>query len=273
VTRALVAAAIAVIALVPLAAAASPQVKTFTDAANEKKGAPDIGKVSIYQSGAVLYIAAEVRNMPKLMSPGFVSFALNTDGNAKTGSIRGADYIVYLDLSTGQGILERWNGKKYVAIARKADPAKTAVGKGGCGLQFNLANFGWPRSVGFALVVGKVTGASSAVTDSAPNSGLWQYTITPQVAGFNFDFVPGAPVAGRVFAAVKPVLTLTDGTKTAATKTTCSAKLAGKPLAPTGGSCRWTVPAFSMGERLVITPTVVYGGRKVSFAPYSFKVI
>jgi hypothetical protein len=276
VVRVLAAAALAALAFVPAGAAATaPLVKTFTDTANEHKGAPDIGKVSIYQSGDVLYIAAMVKNMPKLMSPGFVSFALNTDGNAKTGSIRGGDYVVYLDLSTGQGILERWNGKKYVGITKKADPARTVVGKGGCGLQFNLANFGWPKTIGFALVVGKVTGSSSGVTDTAPNTGLWSYPITPQIAGFNFDFSPGAAAAGHTFAAVMPTLTLTDHTKTAAQGVTCSAKLAGKAFAPAGGKggCRWTIPAFAMGEQLVITPTVVYQGRKVSFAPYSFKVV
>ena len=273
--RALAACAFAALLLAPIGAAAAPSVKTFTDAANEHKGAPDIRKVSISQSGAVLTISAEVTRMPKLMSAGFVSFALNTDGNVSTGSIRGGDYVVYVDLSTGQAIVEKWNGTKYVATRKVASPARTLVGTTGCGLEFNLANFGWPKTIGFALVVGKVTGASSALTDTAPNKGLWTFNVTPQIAGFNFDFTPGAPKAGGVFAAVSPTLTLTDHAKSTPASTTCSAKLAGNILTPIGaaGSCRWRIPALAMGEKLVITPTVTYQGRKVSFAPYSFKVV
>lgn len=269
----MLAAAIATLLLAPLGAAAGPTaVKTFTDAANEHRGAPDIGKVSIYQTGDVLNITAEVKDMPKLMSPGFVSFALNTDGNAKSGAIRGGDYVVYIDLSTGQAIVEKWNGKKYVDTKKTAAPARTLVGKNGCGLAFNLANFGWPKTIGFALVVGKITGSSSALTDTAPNKGLWAFQVTPQIAGFNFNFVPGAPKAGAVFSAVSPVLTLSDGSKMAA-HATCSARLAGKPLTSSGGSCRWKIPALAAGEKLVVTPTVAYQGRRVSFEPYSFKVV
>jgi hypothetical protein len=275
VTRFLVAGALAALAFAPLGAAASPAVKTFTDASNEHKGAPDIRKVSIYQSGDVLNISAQVANMPKLMSAGFVSFTLNTDGNAKTGSIRGGDYVVYVDLSTGSAIFEKWNGKKYAATKKIASPTKTLVGKTGCGIEFNLANFGWPKTVGFALVVGKVTGASSALTDTAPDKGLWTYAVTQQIAGFNFDFTPGAPKAGSVFSAISPTLTLSDNSKVTPTTTRCSAKLAGNVLAPIGGagSCRWKIPALAAGAKLVITPTVTYQGQRVSFDAYSFKVV
>jgi hypothetical protein len=275
VARALAAGAFAALLLAPLGAASSPSARTFTDTAHEQKGAPDIRKVSISQSGAVLNITATVANMPKLMSAGFVSFALNTDGNAGTGSIRGGDYVVYIDLSTGQAIVEKWNGRKYAATKKVASPAKTLVGKTGCGIEFNLANFGWPKTIGFALVVGKVTGASSALTDTAPNHGLWPFAVTQQIAGFNFDFVPGAPKAGAVFSAISPVVTLTDRAKATPATTTCSAKLGGDVIAPIGaaGSCRWKIPALAAGEQLVITPTVTYRGHKVSFDPYSFKVV
>ena len=274
-TRLVIAGAFATLVLAPLGAAASPSVTTFTDASNEHKGAPDIRKVSIYQSGDVLNINAQVVNMPKLLSAGFVSFALNTDGNAKTGSIRGGDYLVYVDLSSGSAIFEKWNGKKYVAVKKTASPTKTLVGKTGCGIQFNLANFGWPKTIGFALVVGKATGATSGLTDTAPNKGLWPFAVTQQVTGFNFDFTPGAPKAGAVFSAISPKLTLSDRSTATPATTTCSAKLGGSVLAPIGaaGSCRWQIPALAVGEQLVITPTVTYQGRKVTFDPYSFKVV
>jgi hypothetical protein len=275
VSRALVAGAFAALVLAPLGAAASPSTKTFTDTAKEKKGAPDIRKVSISQSGVVLNLTATVANMPQLKSAGFVSFALNTDGNARTGSIRGGDYVVYIDLSNSQAIVEKWNGKKYAATKKVASPAKTLVGKTGCGIEFNLANFGWPRTIGFALVVGKVTGASLALTDTAPNQGLWSFAVTQQIAGFNFNFTPGAPKAGAVFSAISPMLTLTDRAKVTPATTTCSAKLGGNVLAPVGaaGSCTWKIPALAVGEQLVITPTVTYQGQKASFDPYSFKVV
>lgn len=133
--------------------ASNAPIATFSDSLGEVAGAPDISKVTVSLDGQVLTIEAQVANMPEVVSEGLVAFALNTDSNPATGSILGADYVVSMDMKTLQGSVLHWTGSDYVQAEKVADPSRSLIGGGSAGLMFNLANFGSPTHIEFAVLV------------------------------------------------------------------------------------------------------------------------
>jgi hypothetical protein len=271
--------AVAGLAFAAFAASAAPasaaRVVTFHDATGEVAGAPDIGKVTITQDEDVLTVEAAVSDLPQLGDEGTALFELNTDGDATTGSLDGADYILLFDLKTWQGAVQRWNGSKYVDAKKSTDPSRTLISGSSVGFMFNLANFGWPKQIQLGVVV--VRGAvADGLLDRAPDTGAWPFAVTPTMQTLDLDFTQTRPHVGSVFgySAGSAKLALSDKTTVAPRTLSCTAHLGGVQLSGLGrkDSCRWMIPAGSAGKLLTVDATARYDGMTDDFGSWKFRV-
>lgn len=262
---------------VPLASTAP--IATFSDSLGEVAGAPDIGKVTVSVDGQVLTIEAQIANMPEVMSEGIVGFLLNTDSNAATGSLSGADYIVGLDVKTLSGSVLHWNGTEYVQAEKVADPSRNLIGGGTAGLMFNLANFGSPTHIEFAVLVSRGP-SDSGLIDVAPDAGLWAFdttatptptpTPTPAPAVVKPVFgtvtmVPAKPVAGKKLVFTLAVKRSDTGAPLTTGRMVCDPSVAGVVIKHaesfTGGTAKLTflVPKTAKGKLLKVKIKIVNG--------------
>lgn len=287
---ALAAAAMAVFVLPAGAVSVSHRatIATFQDAVGEVAGGPDITTVTASLEGAVLTVSADVTGMPAPTSDGAMMFVLNTDGNPATGSINGADYIIFMDMKTLQGSVEHWNGSDYVAADKVADPSQSIIGGSTAGFRFHLANFGSPTHIEFALMVLKGT-PETGVADVAPDSGLWAFDVRVPTPAPTTTTTPGpGPAPLPAPAAVKPVFgtattvpaTLVAGRKVVFTlavkrsdtgaplttgKMVCDPSVQGKVVTHaesfTGGTAKlvFTVPKAAKGKTLKVKVTIKVG--------------
>ena len=250
---------------------------TFSDSQGEMSGAPDIGKVAVLVDGAVLTIEAEVARMPELLSEATTLIGLNTDGDRTTGSLQGADYIVFFEMKDMAASVMRWNGSDYVGADKVADPSRTLISGHGFGLMFNLANFGSPKQIEFMLVVvrGPVDGG---LIDTAPDTGLWTFDTTapapapppsaPAVVKpvFGaFGTVPARPVAGKKVVFTLAVNRSDTGAPLKTGRMICDPSVAGKVLPHaesfTNGKARlaFVVPKTAKGKQLKVKVTIKAG--------------
>lgn len=199
----------------------SATIASFSDSVGEVPGGPDISTVTVSLDGNVLTVEGQVAGMPELMSDGAVMFILNTDSNPSTGGLQGADYVIAMDMKTLQGGVMRWDGSDYVPADQVADPSRTLIGSGSVGFMFNLANFGSPRHIEFAMMVLKGT-TDTGLLDVAPDGGLWAFdAVAPTPA----PPTTTTPTPTPTPVVVKPVI----GTPTA----TPAAAVAGKRMTVT----------------------------------------
>jgi hypothetical protein len=245
----------------------------FNDGSAEVSGAPDIGAVTVKQDGSVLTVEAEVGDMLQLGDRGTALFMLNTDGDAETGDIYGADYLLFWDSKTFASDVERWNGKKYVAARKAADPSRSVVSGHSVGFEFNLANFGWPRRIELSVAISRGD-PSAGVVDFAPNKGAWSFAIHPAMDTLDLTFGQEQPKAGAAFGVKRGTLALTDGHALTPTVFSCTARIGGIRLAGIGrpGACRWEIPENAAGKQFLLDVTVSYAGETADFGTWKFRV-
>ena len=253
---------------------------TFSDSRGEIAGGPDIGTVTVSVDGQVLTIDADVAGMPQLFSEGTTLFALNTDGDRTTGSLQGADYLVFFDMKDMSSSVMRWNGSDYGDADKVADPSRTLIGGSSAGLMFNLANFGSPRRIEFMIVV--VRGSlDGGLIDTAPDTGLWAFdtttpaptptptpTPTPVVVRPVFGaarMVPAKPLAGKKVVFTLAVRRSDTGAPLTTGRMICDPSVAGKVLPHaesfTNGTARlaFVVPKTAKGKQLKVKVTIKTG--------------
>jgi hypothetical protein len=280
--------ATAAVAICVSSAGAVPVVRTstiatFQDSVGEVAGGPDISAVTVSLDGAVLTVDATVAGMPEVMSDGEVMFLLNTDGNSTTGSLNGADYVLFLDMKTLEGSVLHWNGSDYVDADKVADPSRTMIGGGGAGFMFNLANLGSPTHIDFAMAVLKGS-TDSGLMDVAPDSGLWGFDTTvaptptpapkptpvpaPAVVKPVFGtptMVPAKPVAGKRVVFTLAVKRSDTGARLTTGKMTCDPSVSGKVISHAesfkGGTAKlvFTLPKSAKGKTLKVKVTIAVG--------------
>jgi hypothetical protein len=254
-------------------------IATFSDSVGEIAGGPDIGTVTVSLDGAVLTVEGKVTSMPEVLSEGAVMFTLNTDSNQATGELRGADYVLFMDMKTLQGSVLRWNGGDYVAADKVADPSRTLISGGSAGFMFNLANFGSPTHIELAMMVVKGS-TDSGLIDIAPDSGLWAFdttvapapapvpTPTPAVVKPVFGTattIPAKPVAGKKVVFTLAVNRSDTGAPLTTGKMVCDPSYKGIVIKHaesfTGGTAKlvFTVPKAAKGKTVKVKVTIVSG--------------
>jgi hypothetical protein len=254
-------------------------IATFSDSVGEVAGGPDIGIVTVSLDGAVLTVEGNVAGMPDVLSDGAVMFLLNTDSSQATGSMHGADYVLFMDMKTLQGSVLHWNGSDYVAADKVADPSRTLISGGSAGFMFNLANLGSPTHIEFAMVVVKGS-TESGLIDVAPDSGLWAFdtivapapppapTPTPAVVKPVFGTattIPAKPTAGKKVVFTLAVKRSDTGAPLTTGKMICDPSYKGIVIKHAesfkGGTAKlvFMVPKAAKGKTLKVKVTIVNG--------------
>ena len=278
---ALRAAALASLALV-VAAVAGAAPMAYSDPTGDNGAAADIGAVTAdVAADGYVHVETTIANMP-FLAPGFVGLALDTDRSGSTGSLRGADYLVAVDMSDLRGSLLKWGGSDYVDAPTQAGDVRYLVGGGGIEFLLRPAVLGGATSFNF-LVVASTGAADSEQFDFAPDGGSWFFEVqmpapapTPAPAlatSVQAIYAPAFAKAGKPFRVSRASVRLDNGTTAPAATFRCRATLAGKSLRGSGiGGCTFAIPKTAKGKRLVVTVSATYAGRTISTAPRSFVV-
>jgi hypothetical protein len=240
--------AVAVSALVVAAtapAAAGPA--TYTDATGDSSSAPDIQRISITDNGASWLFEIDLASVQDLADNSVVALALDTDRNASTGN-GGIDYAIFA--SAGGLAFDKWDGTTFSPFTHT--PTNPALSGGRLTFTVTKTDVGSPASFNFYVV--SVHGTDQ---DTAPDGNADFAYPLPTVQRV---LIAGAPVAhaGKVFAVTGIRAQMSDQTTAAPSSVTCSATLAGKPLAK-AGACSWHVPKTAKGKTLVVKLTIVVG--------------
>jgi hypothetical protein len=288
-TYRIVIATLAVAAIACPAAAASrrtaaptvPNSVTFTNSGTSDPMAPLINSVTVSNDGGgELTFQVNIANRPQLTSDMLIALALNTDQNAATGdpNAGGADYSVFVD-PLGIGVL-RWNGTGYDTVSTQS-PLSDGYTPSGATINVNTADLGGTSSFNFfATAISGVTfdsngnpDNSNAHLDAAPRQGSWPYQLKSAsltLAASAFQTRPSRATGGHPFQALLTIAR-SDGAQLANAQVTCTATIAGKPLAAKAHStvgdiawCGWLIPKTARGKTLHATVTVTSDGAQAS---------
>jgi hypothetical protein len=263
----LLAAASAVAALLASLPAGAAGSQTYTDPSGDSASAADVGSVAVSNDDAgALTIGLRFANRTQLNPDDGFAIGLDTDRNARTGQVFGAEYLL---VGTAEGAgLAGWNGTTY----DPAVPQTTLLATSDL-MNFRINRSELGNASSFDLFV-LTFNDSTEDSDMAPNVGaVWTYNVQlkPDVRSVNATFAPAKPRAGKRFAVAGVRLTLASGQRVAPETKRCTAKLAGKTLRPSG-TCAWLVPKTAKGKRLTVSMVVTYKGVTRTLGPLSYKV-
>jgi hypothetical protein len=146
-----------------------------------------------------------------------------------------------------------------------------AVTRSATGIRFTFAASDIGGATAFAFAIDTLLGdPANKQVDAAPDQGEWSYdTVAPTVTGATFILRPAAAAsskgvkAGTTVSVTGVTLKLSNNTTAPPDSFSCTAKLAGKRLAPSG-RCTWRIPKKAHGT-MVVTVTISYGGDSSAF--------
>jgi hypothetical protein len=240
---------------------------TYHDPAGDSGVAGDITDVSVeaVQASSQVTFRVTGRNLAtSTVNP--VNLGIDSDANTATGDLqhRGVDYVFSVD--NGGYWFAKWNG---------ADWAVTA--------HLSVEIFGDSNELVISVNVSEIGGAevfnfyawtdqAGAVRDSAPNQGVFNYSVAangPQIDAVDVTSVPAAgPRAGRKFSVTPTTLHLPTGQQPTPESYSCVARFRGLILPGRGiGRCTLMIPRRnSRGKRLIVVLSVAYEGSTKSVA-------
>ena len=272
--------AMAVLALAMVPAASSGN---YADASGDNTGgAGDLTSVTVSGDKGSGQLVFRIAGVNIASSPQNVIFLdIDSDANPNTGNLNdgGADYSFYVDDNSYDFV--HWNGSDWVET-----PNATVRVSGGTSLimvSVNRAELGNSADVNFSATAFSISlGATNPGFDSAPDDGMYNYSLDangPQINSVNVQTTPSAgPKAGKRFVVVPTALQLPpDARTTPATllpdSYSCTAKLGAKKLSGSGtGGCTISVPKKkARGKKLTVQLTVNYEGAAKT-VPLTFKV-
>jgi hypothetical protein len=253
------------LALVQVAAAD----QTFTDPTGDATGgAADVGNVSVANDTTTGTVTIGVQtNQNPLASGAFLIVLLNTDRNAGTGPLLGAEYAFVID-ATGYDVLA-WNGSDYVTSSATTD--RVSFSAGTFTIQINKSDLGNLPLGAFDLNVLSALESGDQIVgqDLAPDAGAWTYTLAtpppppppPPTVSLGAATSKAGVHAGKAFSVSAPVTT-----DASSVKVTCTARANGHALRMHGSYargraiCSGVAPAKTAGKRLTGTITASVTG-------------
>jgi hypothetical protein len=146
--------------------------QTYTDPTGDSQSAPDVTTVTVSNDAAGnTTFRVTIANRPALAPDDAVLIWLDSDRNPSTGSY-GTDYVVAIAASGSE--LLKWDGTDFVRYQH--GPFSGSFSAGVATFIVNRVDIGNPASFDFWAGGSNGTGATF-VFDSAPDQGLWTYTI------------------------------------------------------------------------------------------------
>jgi hypothetical protein len=266
----------------PAAAMAAPQhanqsrvvtanSQTYTDPTGDSGNAPDVTSVTASNDNAgQVTFAIGIGNRTSLAATDILAVRMDTDQNSADG-LNGADYQIAA--LSSQALLFSATG----GTLNTFTPAHTFSASFANGVEtisVNAADIGSPKQINFSIGGSGDTAATFA--ESAPDSGTWNYQVIGAPPPPPLKLVSSAvhvskAQAGKLFTADMVVKDSSTGAGVMGV-VTCSARLAGKPLAALRhtsaaigtATCVWKLPKTSRGKQFKGTISETYKGKKVS---------
>jgi hypothetical protein len=310
-TGAAVAAAVAVLVLVLAVGAGGAGASTsYPDPAGDVTGIPDItgvtvsdvgGRISFEIDGAGwndFFTAANPRSEYHVLDVN-----VDADRNSATGDPdlndrppaghAGFDYALELakgpnDPTLGADLsVLQWVGTSWQSEWTKTMPTDT-VGSNSVTFEVGDADLGGTTGFTFAVCDYKLDGSGNTVlaTDRAPDTGVWDYTLTSTsvtttpvttTPAASVRPVIGAPttrpgkaVAGRRFTVSFPVTRSDTGAPLTSGKMVCHPSVKGKVIPHaesfTGGTAKlaFTIPKTAKGKQLKVKVTIKLGSQSAT---------
>jgi hypothetical protein len=260
---------------------------TYNDATGENPAEADISTVAVSDSPSLqtVNLTVTIANMPTLETNAAVVVLLDTDRSTATGQPgTGFDYAFGVD--AGGYTWEQWSGSDFTDA-----PGDLAViyNNGVLSVTIPTSAMGNPTAFDFAMVSLRGTDPNNLVPDTAPDGGVWTYTLTaapaptttatppatpeaPVTVSSTTAVYQGVPTSGKAFVVRGLTVDLSTGVETKAKGLACTATLGGKALKGTGaGHCTFRLPKTAKGERLSVHVTGTYGKTKLG-KTYAFTI-
>ncbi len=240
--------------------------QTFTDSVGEDAAAPDITTTAVSNddSGLITF-QVNLSNRPALTAD--MLFLIFVDSVQGTGDAQsfGADYAIQLEPS-GVAVF-KWNGSDY--LFQQTPSLSYTYGTAGPTIKVNASSLGNARTLNFVVL------ASSGLTvdangdlnfdtshsDLAPDRGRGTYgyqvmmTLSLKPAGFATS--PSPAHAGQAFSVGLAATQSDTGSFVQKATITCTATIAGKPVALKArrlvngvAACVWQLPKTAGGKTI-----------------------
>jgi hypothetical protein len=270
---------IAAVAALALALVPSASSGNYGDPSGDSSVAPDITGLTVASDKASGLLTFQIAESNAAAPNSITELDVDSDANPVTGDLasRGADYAVQVNPSKHSFGFWHWNGSAWVSAP--ATTVRVLPTSAGFLISVNKSEVGNAADVNFGAVTFMLDGPA---TDSAPDDGLWNYSIDtngPNILSAQVATKPSSgPKAGKLFTVTPTGLTLPPSGRVSPTALlpdsyTCTAKLGTRTLvgAATGG-CTFKLPKKkARGKTLTVQLTVSYEGA-AKVVPLRFKV-
>jgi hypothetical protein len=200
--------------------------------------------------------------------------ALDTDANTATGTGGGAEYVFAVDQAENSYGFARWTGADW-----DFDTPSSTVRVRNLGNRIDIVVNRAELGNAATLNLSAVTFIEGDVGDTAPDKGVWSYSLAtggPDLQSIQVRPTPAKPKAGKLFAVAPTAIMLPPGVEPVAgaqpESYTCRATLREKSIAGSGaGGCTWKLPKNARGAVLRVVVTVSYQGASKS-VPLTYRV-
>lgn len=281
--------AVAAVALVPGASAASTFVDPPDDqVAFEDLVAPDITTVEVSNTRAgVITFRVAIANYQALPPNSRIAILVDVDRSFATGD-NGFEYAISHRLdAAGQErvVFERWQDDVLQMVEISPDSLTSVFANGTYTMAVPRTSLGNTTAFDFGLYAALFhpTRQGRASVDSAPNADIWTYELDglppPRLAASNLVLSPRRPVAGRQLTVSSVVVRRDTGMTVHAAigSVTCTARVGRTPLKARGtfrarsARCLIVIPRVAKGKTLTGSITVRSEGATVT-KRFSFRV-
>lgn len=271
----------AALALMVVPSASSQGGPPYADSSGDSGSAPDVTGVAVLSdkaSGQIIF-RIELTSMPS--TDAVIELDIDSDVNPATGDVNsnGADYAFQFDPAQREYGFWHWSGSDWVDTPDSTVRVNDAGNK--LMISVNKSEIGGVSAFNFGVVT-FIPNSSDLSDDSAPDDGMWNYSIAaqgPDIQGVMLLTAPSfGPQAGRPFVvtpiglklppdgSIIPVLPHPDSYA-------CRATINGHAVAGTGtGRCTLRIAKNkTRGKTLNVTVTVAYEGATKN-VPFTFVV-
>jgi hypothetical protein len=239
----------------------------YSDASGDSGAAPDIVGLALAADETSGQLTFNIVESNPTAANSTTELDIDSDANSATGDprSRGADYSIQIDPAQHTFGFWHWNGVDWVDTSYAT--VRITGSSSGFTISVNKSEFGNATVINFGALTFM---SDSAAADSAPDDGLWNYSLHahgPNILSVLVATKPASgPRAGKLFTVTPTGLTLPPsgrvGTASLLPESySCAATLGAKRIVGVGtGGCTFKVAKKARGKRLIVRVKVQYLG-------------